>query len=24
LSIPLNSSLSEAEIQHIIATINQY
>jgi dTDP-4-amino-4,6-dideoxygalactose transaminase len=24
LSIPLNSSLSEVEIQHIIATINQY
>ena len=24
LSIPLNSSLSEAEIQHIIATINRY
>lgn len=24
LSIPMNSTLSEAEIQHIIATINQY
>ena len=24
LSIPMNSTLSEADIQHIIATINQY